>query len=337
MEKQEGITLIVLVITIIVILILAGVTVATLTGDNGLLTKAGEVKNTNIEAEGLEIIQLAVMASRDENGIDTTSLAKNLSQINGLTDTSKQAISESTEIVLPKLVKLNNIQYIIYQEGNVEKIIEGELPSIYKQVVYIESSGTHLIDTEYKPKINTELQLDLSFNETFNTTGNNTVIFSTLNTDNIYTFQLNFGGSSNQSNELYVWINKAYGQGGGLSAFKINDDIKTNRNLIKMKSGHITYGTKEINIDEKTQDNDMNLILFGSSQRIPFGAYNMKVYGLKFYEGDKLKRDYIPCQNIKTKEIGLYEVVEGKFYTNQSTGTFGYETEDGTYVAPTNN
>ena len=40
-KKEKGITLIALVITIIVLLILAGVTVATLTGDNGLLTKTG--------------------------------------------------------------------------------------------------------------------------------------------------------------------------------------------------------------------------------------------------------------------------------------------------------
>ena len=40
--EQKGITLIALVITIIVLLILAGVTIATLTGDNGILTKAAE-------------------------------------------------------------------------------------------------------------------------------------------------------------------------------------------------------------------------------------------------------------------------------------------------------
>lgn len=34
-RREEGITLIALVITIIVLLILAGVTIATLTGDNG--------------------------------------------------------------------------------------------------------------------------------------------------------------------------------------------------------------------------------------------------------------------------------------------------------------
>ncbi len=43
-NQEKGITLIALVITIIVLLILAGVSIATLTGDNGILTKASEAK-----------------------------------------------------------------------------------------------------------------------------------------------------------------------------------------------------------------------------------------------------------------------------------------------------
>ena len=39
-KKVEGITLIALVITIIVLLILAGVTIASLSGENGILTRA---------------------------------------------------------------------------------------------------------------------------------------------------------------------------------------------------------------------------------------------------------------------------------------------------------
>jgi len=42
--NNKGITLIALVITIIVLLILAGVAIATLTGDNGILTKAASSK-----------------------------------------------------------------------------------------------------------------------------------------------------------------------------------------------------------------------------------------------------------------------------------------------------
>ena len=42
MKNQRGITLIALVITIIVLLILAGVSIAMLTGENGILTRAGD-------------------------------------------------------------------------------------------------------------------------------------------------------------------------------------------------------------------------------------------------------------------------------------------------------
>ncbi len=59
MKGKKGITLIALVITIIVLLILAGVTIATLTGDNGLLSKATNSKEKNEEAGICENIKLA--------------------------------------------------------------------------------------------------------------------------------------------------------------------------------------------------------------------------------------------------------------------------------------
>ena len=49
-KKETGITLIALVITIIVLLILAGVTIAALSGDNGILTKAKEAKEKTNQA-----------------------------------------------------------------------------------------------------------------------------------------------------------------------------------------------------------------------------------------------------------------------------------------------
>ena len=57
-ELAKGITLIALVITIIVLLILAGVTIATLTGDNGILTNAKKAKQATDEAARDEEMQL---------------------------------------------------------------------------------------------------------------------------------------------------------------------------------------------------------------------------------------------------------------------------------------
>lgn len=44
-KNNKGITLIALVITIIILLILAGITIATLTGENGILRKSRSSKN----------------------------------------------------------------------------------------------------------------------------------------------------------------------------------------------------------------------------------------------------------------------------------------------------
>ena len=59
-KDSKGITLIALVITIIVLLILAGVTIATLTGENGILTRATEAKEANIKGQAKEEVGLAI-------------------------------------------------------------------------------------------------------------------------------------------------------------------------------------------------------------------------------------------------------------------------------------
>ncbi len=66
--NERGITLIALVITIIVLIILASVSIAMLTGDNGILKKAITAKEKTIEAEDEEKINLAILAARDNNG-----------------------------------------------------------------------------------------------------------------------------------------------------------------------------------------------------------------------------------------------------------------------------
>ena len=59
-NNQKGITLVALVITIIVLLILAGVTIAALSGDNGILKRGSEAKvQTNVQ-NAKDLINLGV-------------------------------------------------------------------------------------------------------------------------------------------------------------------------------------------------------------------------------------------------------------------------------------
>ena len=62
MRNQKGITLIALVITIIVLLILAGVSIAMLTGQNGILNQANKAKNDTNSAEIAERINMELNA-----------------------------------------------------------------------------------------------------------------------------------------------------------------------------------------------------------------------------------------------------------------------------------
>ena len=75
-EANKGITLIALVITIIVLLILAGVSIAMLTGENGILTQAQNAKNKTAEAEVQEIADLDKQNTFIENLASGGSIVK---------------------------------------------------------------------------------------------------------------------------------------------------------------------------------------------------------------------------------------------------------------------
>ena len=63
-RQEKGITLIALVLTIIVLMILAAVGIATLTGDNGILTTAQEARETKKVADIEEQLKLAQLNSK---------------------------------------------------------------------------------------------------------------------------------------------------------------------------------------------------------------------------------------------------------------------------------
>ena len=66
MKEQKGITLIALVVTIVVLLILAAVSIATLTGKNGILTQAQNAKEETEKASVIEQAQTDILGEQAE-------------------------------------------------------------------------------------------------------------------------------------------------------------------------------------------------------------------------------------------------------------------------------
>ena len=115
-KSTKGITLIALVVTIIVLLILAGVSIAMLTGNNGVLTKAGEAKVRTGDAGDLEKIQLDVAGSFDESGkINLAKLKSNFDE-NG--------ISYNDVDSFPITATLNRVKRIINQNGEMTEPVD---------------------------------------------------------------------------------------------------------------------------------------------------------------------------------------------------------------------
>lgn len=115
-KGKKGITLIALVITIIVLLILAGVSISALTGDNGLLNQTQESKQETQKSYEKEKLQLAVMSARTEQIVEEAKLRNAL----------KEEI-ENGEIELYKtidsydvLFKTSNRYYDIDENGDIE-------------------------------------------------------------------------------------------------------------------------------------------------------------------------------------------------------------------------
>ena len=60
LKKNKGITLIALVITVIILIILAGVAISMLSGDNGILKQAGEAQEKTDQSALEELVNLCI-------------------------------------------------------------------------------------------------------------------------------------------------------------------------------------------------------------------------------------------------------------------------------------
>ena len=123
-KKNNGITLIALVITIIVLLILAGVTIATLTGDNGILTKTSEASEKTKEANAKEQVQIAVTGSIGTDGrLENGSLKDNLNQIENISGVPE----EITDGSYPLTVTVDGeYSYVINKDGTIGEVVTRE-------------------------------------------------------------------------------------------------------------------------------------------------------------------------------------------------------------------
>ena len=121
MKNQKGITLIALVVTIIVLLILAAVSISTLMGKNGIVNKATTAKNKTDVAKEEEMIALAANAAilemEDAEAITEDVLESELNQLIGTRDEDYTLTKTGTIFTITYIN--SNRSYSIEETGKV--------------------------------------------------------------------------------------------------------------------------------------------------------------------------------------------------------------------------
>ena len=140
-KDNKGITLIALVITIIILLILAGITIGLVTGDNGILEQASKTQEKTTQAQEEEKIKLAVMASSiEDNGyveiLDEKSLKKELKNVFGNQELNVTSNGDGSFLITidDRKYYVNGDKTIINNNNIIEIVTEEELKAFRDDV-----------------------------------------------------------------------------------------------------------------------------------------------------------------------------------------------------------
>lgn len=198
------------------------------------------------------------------------------------------------------------------------------VPDGYTQLEYIESTGTQYIDVP-----NFEVASDFGFEIDF--------AAAYISGQGLFSFRDNDGGTWTR---LYDVNNHRY-----VSRFD-NEQYFTptsDRQIVTLNGS-----TGDVEIDGVTQFTLSTISNTASGIMCIFGMETLgnhsglstgKIYSLKFKTGSDTTHSFIPAKRISDSVIGLYDIVNDVFYTNDGTGTFTASAEvpqtiDGFLIKP---
>ena len=130
MREKSGITLITLAVTIIILLILAGITIATITSDNGIIKNANDAKEQTEIAEEKEIVDRATIQAMGNNkrgNLVENELQEQLDKITGSGTTETDDVGEEFEVAFIESKRY----YTVDKDGTVtgpQEIVEDKSP-----------------------------------------------------------------------------------------------------------------------------------------------------------------------------------------------------------------
>ena len=119
-ETQNGITLISIVVTIIVLLILAGISIATLNGDSGIIKKSKEAKEQTEISEEKEVVDRATVQAMGNNKKGDLIESELQEELDKIVSSGKTEVTDTGE-EFEVLFKESNRCYTVDRDGSILK------------------------------------------------------------------------------------------------------------------------------------------------------------------------------------------------------------------------
>lgn len=186
------------------------------------------------------------------------------------------------------------------------------LPNGYTEVEYIQSTGTQYIDTGFCPDQDTRAVVDMEIPAK----SKDQALFGTrkaISTNAFYVLAWanNDGYQTAYSNNEYALINGINSVGRHVF----------DRNKESLYVDGVAISTQTYMNFTTTYSFYLFTINNAGSTFISSYPAACKLYSCKIYDNGTLARDFIPCTN-SSGVTGLYDLVNGAFYSNAGTGVF---------------
>ena len=208
------------------------------------------------------------------------------------------------------------------------------LPTGYQEVEYISSTRDdgQYIDTGFVPTVNSKFKIDCNILFASSVIGDLSVVFgegtNASGTDDCFLCCVTLGDGK-------VWSN-VMGSYSGDDTYGLPQNQRFTASVTRSET-KVTLADGTVRNPHVTKDNGqgttaLSIYLFcthvkeySEAPDEPRDFIHMQVYGFEMYEGDELKRNFVPCYDKDYGRPGLWDLVEKKFYTNRNPNSPDFE------------
>ncbi len=145
-ENKRGVTLIALVVTIVVLMILAAISIRALSGDSGIVNQAKKGKNSAEISEEKEIINISVAQAMENNVMGNLEKSKLQEKLNSNAGEGITEVIDSGDTLIVKFIEKNRY-YEIENNENVEYV--GNLKEKTLTIQCVDSTGKIISEKTY--------------------------------------------------------------------------------------------------------------------------------------------------------------------------------------------